>query len=36
MKWRETVDQGIEAAPGAFSKLFTGGNIGKMLVQLGD
>jgi NADPH-dependent curcumin reductase CurA len=36
MKWRETVDQGIEAAPGAFSKLFTGGNIGKMLVKLGD
>lgn len=36
MRWRETVDQGIESAPGAFSKLFTGGNIGKMLVKLGD
>ncbi|MBW3616953.1 MAG: NADP-dependent oxidoreductase [Proteobacteria bacterium] len=36
LKWRETVDHGIEAAPGAFSKLFTGGNIGKMLVKLGD
>jgi NADPH-dependent curcumin reductase CurA len=36
MKWRETVDHGIEAAPGAFIKLFTGGNIGKMLVKLGD
>jgi NADPH-dependent curcumin reductase CurA len=36
LKWRETVDHGIEAAPGAFMKLFTGGNIGKMLVKLGD
>jgi hypothetical protein len=36
LKWRETVDHGIEAAPGAFLKLFTGGNIGKMLVKLGD
>jgi NADPH-dependent curcumin reductase CurA len=32
--WRETVDQGIEAAPGAFLKLFTGENMGKMLVKL--
>jgi NADPH-dependent curcumin reductase CurA len=36
LTWRETVDHGIEAAPGAFIKLFTGGNIGKMLVKLGD
>ena len=31
---RETVDQGIEAAPDAFLKLFRGENIGKMLVKL--
>jgi NADPH-dependent curcumin reductase CurA len=34
IKTRQTVDQGIEAAPGAFLKLFTGENIGKMLVKL--
>jgi hypothetical protein len=32
--WRETVDVGIENAPGAFIKLFTGENMGKMLVKL--
>ena len=31
----DTVDVGIENAPGAFLKLFTGGNLGKMLVKLG-
>jgi NADPH-dependent curcumin reductase CurA len=31
---RETVEQGIEQAPAAFIKLFTGGNLGKMLVKL--
>ena len=31
---RETVHDGIEAAPGAFLDLFSGGNIGKMLVRL--
>ncbi len=31
----DTVDVGIENAPGAFLKLFTGGNTGKMLVKLG-
>ncbi|HYG26259.1 MAG TPA: NADP-dependent oxidoreductase [Caulobacteraceae bacterium] len=35
LKWRETVDEGIDAAPGAFLKLFKGENIGKMLVKLG-
>ena len=35
VRWRETVDQGIDAAPGAFLKLFAGENIGKMLVKLG-
>ena len=34
MKWRLSVDQGIASAPGAFIKLFTGDNIGKMLVRL--
>ncbi|HEX6859136.1 MAG TPA: NADP-dependent oxidoreductase [Caulobacteraceae bacterium] len=34
LKWRETVDEGIEAAPGAFIKLFKGENLGKMLVKL--
>ena len=33
--WRETIDDGIEAAPGAFMKLFKGENVGKMLVKLG-
>ena len=32
--WRETIDEGIAAAPGAFLKLFKGENIGKMLVKL--
>ena len=34
VRWRQTVDEGIEAAPGAFIKLFRGGNTGKMLVKL--
>ena len=34
LKWRETVDEGVDAAPGAFLKLFKGENIGKMLVKL--
>ena len=34
VKWRQTVDEGIEAAPKAFLKLFSGDNIGKMLVRL--
>ena len=32
--WRQSVDEGIEAAPGAFLKLFSGEKIGKMLVRL--
>jgi NADPH-dependent curcumin reductase CurA len=34
VKSRETVREGIEATPQAFLDLFTGGNIGKMLVRL--
>ena len=34
VKSRETVREGIEAAPGAFLDLFSGGNMGKMLVRL--
>ena len=32
--WKESVEQGIENAPTAFLKLFTGENFGKMLVKL--
>lgn len=34
VKWRETVETGIENAPNAFLKLFKGENLGKMLVKL--
>ncbi|HYN46166.1 MAG TPA: NADP-dependent oxidoreductase [Allosphingosinicella sp.] len=34
VKSRETVREGIEAAPQAFLDLFSGGNTGKMLVRL--
>ena len=34
LKWRETIDEGVDAAPGAFLKLFKGENLGKMLVKL--
>lgn len=32
--WRQTVEHGIERAPAAFMKLFSGENVGKMLVKL--
>jgi NADPH-dependent curcumin reductase CurA len=35
VKWKETVFEGIENAPGAFIGLFKGENFGKMLVKLG-
>jgi NADPH-dependent curcumin reductase CurA len=35
VKWEETVENGVENAPKAFLNLFTGANIGKMLVKLG-
>jgi NADPH-dependent curcumin reductase CurA len=34
VKWRETVEDGIDNAPTAFLKLFKGENLGKMLVKL--
>jgi NADPH-dependent curcumin reductase CurA len=34
IKWRETVEDGVENAPTAFLKLFKGENLGKMLVKL--
>lgn len=34
LRWRETVLDGIENAPAAFLGLFSGDNIGKMLVRL--
>ncbi len=33
--WKETIVDGIENAPGAFIGLFTGDNLGKMLVRVG-
>jgi len=35
IKWQETVVDGIENAPKAFIGLFSGDNLGKMLVRLG-
>ena len=35
IKWKETVEVGVERAPDAFLKLFKGENLGKMLVKLG-
>lgn len=36
IKWKETVVEGIENAPGAMIGLFRGENLGKMLVKVGD
>jgi NADPH-dependent curcumin reductase CurA len=33
--WKETIFEGIENAPGAFIGLFSGENLGKMLVRVG-
>ncbi|PHY12328.1 NADP-dependent oxidoreductase [Caulobacter sp. B11] len=34
LQWKETIEDGIAHAPEAFIKLFTGENLGKMLVKL--
>ncbi|MFC3712850.1 NADP-dependent oxidoreductase [Sphingoaurantiacus capsulatus] len=34
LKWEQTVETGVDNAAGAFLKLFSGGNTGKMLVKL--
>jgi NADPH-dependent curcumin reductase CurA len=36
MRWKETIDEGIESAPSAFLKLFKGENFGKMLVKIAE
>ena len=36
VKYQETIHQGIDNAPQAFIDLFSGGNEGKMLVQLAE
>jgi NADPH-dependent curcumin reductase CurA len=35
IKWRETIVEGLENAPQAFIGLFSGDNIGKMVVRIG-
>jgi hypothetical protein len=35
LKWKETIVDGIENAPKAFIGLFSGDNMGKMLVRVG-
>jgi NADPH-dependent curcumin reductase CurA len=34
LKWRQSVAQGLEAAPEAFFSMLKGGNFGKQLVKL--
>jgi hypothetical protein len=36
IKWKETIVDGLQNAPGAFIGLFKGENFGKMIVKLGD
>ncbi len=36
IRWRETIAEGLEAAPGAFIGLFHGGNFGKMCVKVAE
>jgi NADPH-dependent curcumin reductase CurA len=36
IKWHDTVLEGLDSAPKAFLGLFSGENVGKMLVRIGD
>ena len=36
IKWKETIVEGLENAPRAFTGLFKGENFGKMLVKIGS
>lgn len=36
IKYRETIVEGLENAPTALNKLFDGGNVGKLLVQVSE
>ncbi len=36
VKYRKDIRQGIEAVPAAFAEKMSGGNFGKMLVQVAD
>ena len=35
IKWKDTIVEGLENAPSAFTGLFNGENFGKMLVKIG-
>ncbi len=36
LTWREDIVEGLENAPAAFNRLFTGENFGKLLIQVSD
>ncbi|MFC7332828.1 NADP-dependent oxidoreductase [Rhodocista pekingensis] len=36
LKWKVDVDHGLETAPRSLRKLFSGGNTGKLVVQVGE
>lgn len=36
LKWREEIVEGLEGCPDALNMLFTGGNTGKVIVQVSD
>ena len=36
LKYRETIGEGLENAPGAFRMLFTGENFGKLMIKVAE